>query len=586
MRHEILEKQRNLRVVIAGYINLNVIDGSAFFISGLSAMLAENPFIEVYVVTANPIERTEVLDELTCYPNLKIIDPFRPNSFCYLPEKSGSRSLTRAEYAEAIFTVYRSAGADVLILRDTLAAYEYIKLKGAEHHNLVTYVTGIISLDSTPDVEIINALHELESAGSRFLCQTPQIQEQLNIFLKGAAVSTILPPHVPDPASDFENLSHEPHRAQRFVYTGKFFAAWNVVEIFSAFKAVNRRGFNLHLDVAGDQFRPDPDDEYFVGNVKYLLSNTPGLTWHGRVPRSESRSLIASSDVGIGWRAASLNSSSEFSTKILEYGAMGKPAILNPTPVNVSVLGDDYPLYADTREDFEVLLESLDTNPEKLHEAASRCFDVAEAHSYSRIRPKLVEFLTENLQTRESFTQSPSFVRSFALSDIYTAPLSTDDVHAVVFGETVFIFRTPTPNAKGKVSLRELQEKLLVHARVAELLRNQKTIGFAWKEENPAPHDSPASAPTSTTSNDVPITTVELQKKYDSEINQLRAKLKATEERLNALRSSKLGSIQVRIWEANSISSLPKDNREISLSRVATRAIATLKPLMKRTSGR
>ena len=586
MHHEHLEKSRNLRVVVAGYINLNVIDGSAFFISGLSAMLAENPFIDVFVVTANPIERTEVLDELTCYPNLKIIDPFRPNPFCFLSEKAGSRSLSRNEYAEAIFSVYRHVGADVLILRDTLTACEYISLDGATSHNLVTYVTGLTALDAEPDDEIVNALRKLNSSGSRFLCQTPHIREQLDRLLAGTADASILPPHVPDPAFAFDELPHYSLRAKRFVYTGKFFAAWNVVEIFSAFKAVNRRGFNLHLDVAGDQFRPDPTDKYFIDNVKYLLSNTPGLTWHGRVPRSESRSLISAADVGIGWRASELDSSSEFSTKILEYGSMGKPAILNPTPVNVSILGADYPLYADGREEFENLLESLDTEPDKLREAASRCFEVAEAHSYSRVRPQLVEFLTKELQIRNSYEQSRSLIDSFALTDIDFATMPASASQAVVLGETVYIFDAQSGDTQDAASLQDIKERLVVHNRVTELMRSQELMNSPWGEWGVALNDAPASPPSSGSSDEVPISTVELQKQFSAETAQLRTKLKATEERLDALRSSKLGSIQVRIWESDSIASLPRSDKESPVYRMASRAISTLKPLIRRASGR
>ncbi|WP_141740767.1 glycosyltransferase [Corynebacterium sp. HMSC05C01] len=586
MHHEFLEKSRNLRVVVAGYINLNVIDGSAFFISGLSAMLAENPFIDVFVVTANPIERTEVLDELTCYPNLKIIDPFRPNPFCFLSEKAGSRSLSRNEYAEAVFSVYRHAGADALVLRDTLTAREYVSLTGSEDHNLVTYVTGLTTLDTEPEPEIVNALRYLQSSGSRFLCQTSHIQEHLKRLLGGAADTSILPPHVPDPAFACDELLHIPFRAKRYVYTGKFFAAWNVVEIFSAFKAVNRRGLKLHLDVAGDQFRPDPADKYFVNNVKYLLSNTPGLTWHGRVPRSESRNLIASSDVGIGWRASTLDGSSEFSTKILEYGAMGKPAILNPTPVNVSILGADYPLYADSREEFEDLLETLDAEPEKLREAAMRCLEVAEEHSYSRVRPQLVEFLTEKLQIRNSFEESESLIDSFRLADIDIAPIPPNDSHAVVLGETVYLFHDPSRNAQGTVVLQDLKEKQVVHNRVAELLRNQKLIGSPWGEDGIASQVAPTSPSPSGPSNGTPISTVELEKRFNAETRQLRAKLKTTEERLDALRSSRLGSIQVRIWESESIASLPSDAKESTINRMVSSAISTLRPLIRRASRR
>lgn len=58
------------------------------------------------------------------------------------------------------------------------------------------------------------------------------------------------------------------------------------------------------------------------------------VDWVGGVTREEVQKLIQQSDIGIGWRNNSLNDSLELSTKALEYGALGKPVILNRTPMH------------------------------------------------------------------------------------------------------------------------------------------------------------------------------------------------------------------------------------------------------------
>src|SRR5699024_1490644 len=121
------------------------------------------------------------------------------------------------------------------------------------------------------------------------------------------------------------------NQPNRLVYTGKFFKDWKADSILASLKSANLDGADLHLDIAGDQFRHADEDPFFVENVSYLLRNTPGATWHGRVPRNVSRALISNSHVGIGWRSERLDKSAELSTKVLEYGALGRPSIINRT---------------------------------------------------------------------------------------------------------------------------------------------------------------------------------------------------------------------------------------------------------------
>ena len=50
----------------------------------------------------------------------------------------------------------------------------------------------------------------------------------------------------------------------------------------------------------------------------------------------------------------------ELSTKLLEYGRMGKPILLRRTKLHEEVLGKDYPMFVDTLGDFvEATIELL-----------------------------------------------------------------------------------------------------------------------------------------------------------------------------------------------------------------------------------
>jgi len=71
-----------------------------------------------------------------------------------------------------------------------------------------------------------------------------------------------------------------------------------------------------------------------------------GVIWHGGRSRDEAMQIAASGDIGLSWRDPSLDASLELSTKVLEYGVLGLPVILNRTPMHEELLGADYPLFA------------------------------------------------------------------------------------------------------------------------------------------------------------------------------------------------------------------------------------------------
>ncbi len=93
----------------------------------------------------------------------------------------------------------------------------------------------------------------------------------------------------------------------------------------------------------GDKIHNAPGD--YQQRMRSAL-DTEGVTWHGGHSREDALRLAASCDIGLSWRHPELDASLELSTKVLEYGAIGLPVILNRTPMHEGLLGADYPLFA------------------------------------------------------------------------------------------------------------------------------------------------------------------------------------------------------------------------------------------------
>ncbi len=197
----------------------------------------------------------------------------------------------------------------------------------------------------TPDGA--DELELIANAARYLLCQT----EELRCFLEGSIPAAcgkcvLLPPMLADiPAARGAAAAGSP---LRLVYTGKFAPRWNTLEMTGLPGLLAARGVASELHMAGDKIHDDASG--YQQRMRAAL-DTEGVTWHGGQSREDAMRLAASCDIGLSWRHPDLDASLELSTKVLEFGALGLPVILNRTPMHEALLGADYPLFAASLDD-------------------------------------------------------------------------------------------------------------------------------------------------------------------------------------------------------------------------------------------
>lgn len=377
-----MNKSRPIRVLVFGFINMNVIDGSAFFISSLASMLATDSDVHVDVLLANPVRRTLVYRELLEQKNVRVIDPFSMRTTPFSRLTHGG-SLTHETASEVIAAVAETTEYDLVILRST----EVGAFIAANHPQLANktmlYVTGVVSSRLGVSPQLASSLSRCVDAGMGLLCQTPEMLEVVSAVVGSGPNVICLPPMIPDMSVNLTSSEDYEACATRFVYTGKFAREWNPLEIISGFAEVRYDIPAISLTVAGDQFKRNVSDALFVQKVKYALQSTEGVEWVGGVERSRARELIRESDVGISWRNEVLDESLELSTKLLEYGSLRRPCIMNRTPMHERIFGEDYPLYANSMREFVRAVELASTDADAYREAALRSFKVSQSYTYS-----------------------------------------------------------------------------------------------------------------------------------------------------------------------------------------------------------
>lgn len=555
--------ERPFRVLVFGYINLNVVDGSAFFIAALAKMLSMRAGTQVDVLSANRLRSHLVTHEIESIRNVDLIDVFTSSGSSFdFPSENG-HTLSRSEAIQAILKLHLERDYDAVIIRDLEVAAEVGRQLGAESSRLFSYVTGVPHLDQPIAQDVECWLRSLMNSNANFLVQTSTMLDKIEREVEGFSVaeSLVLGPFVPNSTS-MSVSGKSCDDPLELIYAGKFYSDWIPEKIIAGFNFARERVGNMHLTVAGNAFKDTVGETRFVRDTKYMLSNTAGVEWVGGVARGEVRRLLAGADLGISWRSSRLDSSTEFSTKVLEYGAVGVPSIVNRSPVNVSFLGDDYPLYVDDMESFVSLLVELGEDRTKLDAARGVVSELATAYSYDSVSSELLSFIDRG-QAYELDTVGRPLNGRIVIRD------SATDIEDLSLGGI-------DPNSNACLSWRsgyayvsvdedatQTVEELILEVLLANRLRAQLSnmqvgeeiaaaVGSASEEAND-PTSAPRGLATSARPDDAAVSGEgepehERVDELESRVADLTDDLIEARSRLESLRASKLGRLQRWWW--------------------------------------
>ncbi len=399
--------------LVYGDVNLNLIDGSAIWVQSMVLALARAGCTVTLVLKA-PVQTDRLLTPLAGEAGVTIRRPAEEELLAGI----GANGLTPKQASKVLSVVdaeRASAGEgphDIVVLRGRRLVGQVVTdddFRG----RLWTYLTDIPQSipDMTPDA--VSWLAGVADASQYVLCQT----EELRCFLEGSVPQAcgkcvLFPPVVPPPPELAETAGSD-SGVLRLVYTGKFAPRWNTYEMTQLPALLAQRGVQAELHMVGDKIHNDPDDPGYHRRMRAALGDPPsadadadatapaeapaakGVVWHGGHSREGAMRIAAAADIGLGWRHPSLDASLELSTKVLEFGLLGLPVILNRTPMHEDLLGADYPMFARDLDDVVAIAESAATDPAMVKLAASRTSAAAAEYTLDKASARVRRYLGE-----------------------------------------------------------------------------------------------------------------------------------------------------------------------------------------------
>jgi glycosyltransferase involved in cell wall biosynthesis len=376
------------RALVYGDIDLNLIDGSAIWLQSVTQALARAGCAVTLVLKA-PVRTSRLIAPLLAEPGVTVRRPVEEHLV------DGPGPLRAPAVAGLLSRLDAEQHHDLVVLRGRAMTAAVAK-SDAFTGRLWPYLTDVPQSVPGLTSEAADELGMIASAARYLLCQT----EELRCFLEGSIPAAcgkcvLLPPILADvPAARGAAAAGTP---LRLVYTGKFAPRWNTLEMTELPGLLSARGVASELHMAGDKIHDDATG--YQQRMRDALG-ADGVTWHGGHSREEAMRLAASCDIGLSWRHPDLDASLELSTKVLEFGALGLPVILNRTPMHEALLGADYPLFAASLTDVASAAAAAAAEPGLYRLAADRTGRAAGQFTLDRAAERLRGYLAAAVPKR------------------------------------------------------------------------------------------------------------------------------------------------------------------------------------------
>ena len=355
---------RSLRALVYGDVNLNILDGSAIWVQSMCEALSRAG-VDVRVLLKAPVETGRLVDPLRALPGVTVVDPFVTG------RAPGRTALTPDAAVTILEGLDTEESADLVVVRGlrlVTAAAASTRLRG----RLWTYLTDIAQSPLDMDDDQRDRLAAIAHASRWMLCQTEELRSLIEATVPGTGGRCVLwSPIVPAPEVEIGERTQAADPL-RLVYTGKFAPLWNTLEMTRLPALLAEEGVTAEVHMVGDKIHDVPDDPEWSARMRTALESTPGVFWHGGKPRQEAMALAASGDLGLSWRAPEMDASLELSTKVLEFGVLGVPVLLNRTPMHEALLGADYPLFVADESDIAAACARLSREPGLLAAVSTR----------------------------------------------------------------------------------------------------------------------------------------------------------------------------------------------------------------------
>ncbi len=386
------------RVLICANPDLNYIDGSSIWAQTICLAVAATDVAHVDFIAKSTPRRDELFRPLLDDVRVNVIDGTDKQYW----DNKDYRQLNSQQLADLAVFLERIKSYDVIIVRGLEIAQALLECPSALGKCWL-YLTDIPQAVDEYSLAQRQLMTQLAGGAAKILCQSRGFMALWQKLVPNfpADKLALYSPVIPDLMTTCTAIAN---RKRKAVYAGKYKCEWKTLEMAELWPEVHRQVSDSELLMIGDKIHNESVPENYMQRMRDALEHTAGLRWVGALSRERVQAELLDSRVGLSWRAESMNDTLEYSTKILEYGGAGCAAILNRNQLHVELLGNDYPLYANSTEEFKSQLRRALVDDHVVEDAARRLRELAERHTFSSCVATIKTWLNQTSTASAGFS--------------------------------------------------------------------------------------------------------------------------------------------------------------------------------------
>ncbi len=366
------------KILLYGDVDLNVIDGSSIWLVNLAKLLAQNKDCMVDILLKKRIRNEVLVSGIKNIYNIRLL---------YVKEYIDHiTEIDEHNITKVISEIDAMRDYSCYIIRGMRVVKAFYKNGNCE--KLVPYLTDFCHNEQEISKEEVQFLASLYQKVHLFFVQTEAMKEYLEKILRvdGQKFHILYPIvfDIPEPKYKEKNS---------IVYAGKIAKDWNILELMDIMDELAQTNPEIDLHMIGDKVNADMAEQ--KKQLFHHMNQADNIVFHGSLPRESVMTYVNQSMLGYSFRSRKVDHdhSLEVSVKLLEYCRAGVPMVLRRTRIHEEILGKDYPLYVESKEEcIEKIKQWI--NSEKLIELGKQLKQNSEQFRASTIGKGLFEALS------------------------------------------------------------------------------------------------------------------------------------------------------------------------------------------------
>lgn len=380
-------------IAVFGDISTNGIDGSSIWLQSICNVLASEGHNVFLILRDKPV-LSSITDGL--YSKVKIINPWQQD----YSEISSDNTISPKELITLLTAINKEAMLDHIIMRAPRFLQELHRYTmEVKCYDLINKVDAYFArLNIFSDDYDLSVLSSICFGINRLIVQTEQMRdyaEQLYPHLNGKVI--VLNPMIPQTYNiDNSKLANKiGHKS--VIYAGKIDTNYLIEDYVDNASLINILGFDVCL--VGSKFNTVKSDKTFKSRVETKIENSD-IKWIRVLSREQTIQKVSEATFLISIRDKHFDSDNEISTKLLESIAAGTLPIINKNKVNIGIVGEDYPLFANSFAELDFVIKqfslTIDNYKNTLHKVQRRVDKYTFKNIYDR---QLKNFYEKNVVT-------------------------------------------------------------------------------------------------------------------------------------------------------------------------------------------